>query len=65
MSNRLDVSFLGRSTARNPITLKSPRRIEHDARWRTWKDRLLWALTGLLLAASVVVMIVCGWAGQN
>jgi len=55
--NRLDVSFLGRSTARDPITLKSPRRIEHDAKWRTWKDLALWLLTGILLAAGVAVMI--------
>lgn len=55
----LDVAWLGRESARNPIVLKSVVRIEHDAKWSTWKDRILWLLAGLLLAASVVVAIVC------
>lgn len=58
----IDAAWLGRDTARNPIVVKSARRIEHDAKWRGWKERGLWTLAGLLIALSVAVAIVAGLA---
>jgi hypothetical protein len=56
---RLSLAFYGRATASNPIVLKSPRRIERDAKWGAWKMRVCWLLCGLLVAASVATLIVC------
>lgn len=57
----LDVTFLGRETARNPIHVKSARRIEHDARWATAKRIAGWAATCILLAVSVCIVVVGLW----
>jgi hypothetical protein len=57
--SRLDIAFMGRELGRNPIRVKSARRIEHDAKWRGWKDRAAWIACGLLIAAAVCVMVVC------
>ena len=56
---RLDVAWMGRETARNPITVKSARRIEHDAKWRGWKDRA--KVAGLI--AFFVAVIAATLAG--
>jgi hypothetical protein len=62
MSNmRLDVAFLGRETGRDPIMLKSARRIGHDARWRGVKDRAAFAGACLAIAGGFLVLVAL-WA---
>jgi hypothetical protein len=59
MSIRLDIAFMGRDA--NPILVKSARRIEHDAKWRGWKDRAVFA--GVCVVVAVVfIVIVALWA---
>ena len=51
--SRIDLAFFGRSTSSGPIVLKSPRRIEHDAKWRRVKDRA-WFAAGCALVAAIL-----------
>jgi hypothetical protein len=53
---RLDVSFMGRATALDPITVKSARRIEHDAKWRKAKDRVIFAAVCAIGAAVCYIV---------
>jgi hypothetical protein len=54
---RLSLAFYGRATASNPIVLKSPRRIEHDAKWRRVKDRAIFAGACLAIAVGFIVLV--------
>lgn len=53
----IDVSFMGRKTARNPIVLISYRGIERDAKWRRWKDRAVFAGACLVIAVGFIVLV--------
>lgn len=53
----IDVAWMGRETARNPITVKSARRIEHDAKWRAWKDRVVFAGVCVVVAVVFIVLV--------
>jgi hypothetical protein len=53
----IDISFMGRELGRDPITLKSPRRIEHDAKWRRFKDRAIFTGACLAVAVGFIVLV--------
>ncbi len=55
--SRLDVAFLGRETCHDPITLKSARRIEHDAKWQGLKDRAIFAGVCVAIAAGFIIVV--------
>jgi hypothetical protein len=60
--SRLDIAFMGRNTALNPITVKSARRIEHDAKWRRFKDRVIFAAVCAIGAAVCYIVAVLVFA---
>lgn len=53
----IDVAWMGRELARNPIQVKSARRIEHDAKWRRAKDRAIFAGACALIAIGFISMV--------
>ncbi len=57
---RLDLAFFNRSSARDPIVLRTVRGIEHEARWRKWLDRL-WVAAAIAFLIAVVSVAIAGW----
>lgn len=57
----IDAAWMGRTTARNPVVIKSARRIERDATWSTLKDDAIFVAVGLLLMASFGLLTVLLW----
>ena len=53
----IDVAWMGRELARNPIQVKSARRIEHDAKWRRAKDKAIFTGACLAIAVGFIVLV--------